>query len=734
MKHAIRALVLLLVAERACAQDAAVRKIALPNLDPQVAAKLALLDARLQIVHEPGQAAIIVGNLCGPAPFAAVLPVLGDARNNEAWEQLPDEYYRVMQESGEALVAFGRAHGAGQCAVQVRRYCHERLALLPAASLAHYRQRVDAEAKALLEQGRQARAPAPLRRLVDEFFCSSCGDQALDMLGDLAFERGRFDEARHWWGLLVPLDPADGAPLRFPNPQVDLIGIEAKQILAMIFQGRLNESAVAIARFEERHPRAAGHLAGRTGPFAATLAKTLAEFRREKIANNADAWPTFAGAPSRNRVLSWGLSWEDGPTWQVPLPALFAAPERSALTRRAAFHPIIIDNQVLIADHRSVISYHLLTGKELFRYDLIRAGLRSPGSPLRDEYRLPRFTLSADRQRVYARLGRQGLSAKKDQPSYLVCLDLADKRELWHLEAPGDDKSIGFFEGAPLVDDGRLYVALSKLTDRQVATSIVCYDTAGRQRWRREVCECPEFDSDVNGPRYRQHLLTLAGGQIVYCAHTGAIVAVDAATGQPTWAIRYPSRGPLIADYEPSPRDLAPCIYADGHIYAAPLDCERIFCIDANTGRVRWEADGIEAVHLLGVAHGRLFVATREGMRALLTSGGQIDWAAQPSDGRLPSLGRGVLAGTSIYWPTPSRSLAVTMLGGELDQDSTRMQMLPAGNWAAGQGCLAIAGLSDLYVFVPADQQPGRFPTTPRPDALLKSRWPNFAAVPANIR
>src|SRR5207253_8221101 len=122
-------------------------------------------------------------------------------RNQDVWEQLPDEYYRMTQESGDALVTLTEPMpylGVGWSSGQVRRLCHQRLASLPRASLEIYRQRVDTEATALLEQGRRARSPVPLRRLVDELFCSTAGDQALDLLGDLAFERGHFDEARHW--------------------------------------------------------------------------------------------------------------------------------------------------------------------------------------------------------------------------------------------------------------------------------------------------------------------------------------------------------------------------------------------------------------------------------------------------------------------------------------------------------------------------------------------------------
>jgi hypothetical protein len=322
-------------------------------------------------------------------------------------------------------------------------------------------------------------------------------------------------------------------------------------------------------------------------------------------------------------------------------------------------------------------------------------------------------------------------SAELGDASYLVCLDLTQpeahkKRELWHVQASADDKSPAFFEGAPLVHDGRVYIALSKLVGRHVLTLIECYDVLGRKRWSREVCDCPEFEENGKGPRHRQHLLTLAGGQIVYCSHAGAIVAVDAWTGQPTWGVRYPSRGPLTIEHMPSPRDLTPCVYADGLVFAAPLDSDRLFCVDSVTGQPRWELEGVEVVHLLGVAHGRLFAATRDGVLSIHAATGQIDWA-QPSEGRLPSLGRGLIAGRWLFWPTQDAELpyrAVTLRTGEPPNfDPTRLNTLPVGNLAYGQGCLVIAGLSELVVYVPANKIKQLPPPDVRPEARFDLRF-----------
>src|SRR5262249_19619742 len=134
---------------------------------------------------------------------------------------------------------------------------------------------------------------------------------------------------------------------------------------------------------------------------------------------------------------------EDGPAWQVAPPTLNVngkggvtdrVPGQNPALRQLAFHPVIVNNQVLIADHRSVASYHLATGKLRFRYTLadIEAGIDA-------KVALPRFTLSADHERAYVRLGKPGMGTNEKGASYLVCLDLKDhavaklgsERELW---------------------------------------------------------------------------------------------------------------------------------------------------------------------------------------------------------------------------------------------------------------------------------------------------------------
>src|SRR5262249_6823567 len=149
-------------------------------------------------------------------------------------------------------------------------------------------------------------------------------------------------------------------------------------------------------------------------------------------------------------------------------------------------------------------------------------------------------------------------------------------------------------------------------------------------------------------------------GGLYYCSHAGAVVALDAATGSSLWGVRYASRGPKTAEGTPSPRELAPCVYADGRLYVAPLDSDYLWCFDAASGAVLWQCDGVEVVHLLGVTRGRLYFTTTRGLECLATNtgsrgralqaNGQSPWV-QPAEGRLPGLGRGLLAGSWLLWP-----------------------------------------------------------------------------------
>jgi outer membrane protein assembly factor BamB/tetratricopeptide (TPR) repeat protein len=498
--------------------------------------------------------------------------------------------------------------------------------------------------------------------------------------------------------------------LLVPGGAADPARIGAKQILALAFQGERRLAESELQALQRRYPQARGNLAGTEGPYTKIIAKVIENLPNAPVGEGP--WATFAGSSSRNGVCERCPSdrwWADGPTWRVSLFSEKNVLPRPGVNRPIRYHPVIGEDKVLITDDRTVTAYHLLTGKELFRFDPFAAGPGPHAERVADA-----FTLTMSDGCIFARLKKsQGMQEK----SFLMCLEMIaeegkpDKvhvRERWRIPAKEDSQ----FEGAPLVHDGLVTIAYSRSIDKRIKTSLACFDAAtGRSRWRQEICDVPEIDK----ARRRNHLLTQAGSFVVYGSDSGAVIAVDQHSGKRIWGLRYLSRGLETKDGTPSPRELCPPLFSGGRLFIAPADSDRIFCLDAQTGQTLWERGGIEVVHLFGVANGRLIFTTPQGLRALQADTGldQGGWL-QPAVGRLVPFGRGLLAGDWVFWPTRDPKFpvrAVTQERGEQElperdgmpamiMDPNRLRLLRPGNMALGNGCLVVAGPDELVGYV----------------------------------
>jgi outer membrane protein assembly factor BamB/tetratricopeptide (TPR) repeat protein len=702
-------------------------------------------------------------------PPAAVFPGEGKAtakRLDEArklivakkWDEALEEFQAILETGGDDLVPIDARES-----VQARRLCHALIAALPAEALTAYRKRVDPQAQSWLDVGAARHDEVLLRKIVDQMFCSTPGERAVDLLGDLAFERGLFDEALAWWRLLEPSgdrkEPG-GPALAYPGAKITPALIQAKQLLARLYQGSIADWDAELKAYRDRHGRAEGTLAGSKGIYADLLADLARRHARGE--KPLVEWTTFGGDARRSLVpptpprfldrLS-GLC-QEGPTWRFDLQerkAAKATPRRgervasaSTWAREMAFHPLIVWPHLLVADARYVTAFDLRNGKAETWYDAarfnggIKPNLKLP-TPITDL----RYTLTVAEGCLFARLGAQTVrdvqpdpdkrdaEAEANNESLLVCLSLkpgkGGDRLRW--QARAIDKGHAVFEGAPVVRDGLVYIAATRVTGDRTTTAIQCYpveaNTVPPLRWSVDVCETRELQGEKNKERTRHHLLTLAGRALVYCSHSGAIVAVDARTGQRLWAVRYPIKVDKSA--EAAFRDLMPCIAAAGRLYVAPADSDRILCLDPTTGVVLWEYEGVQVVQLLGVAHGKLIFTTGRrpvdeskpyGLRAIDATDGDDDpekrkgWYC-PTDGGLTPMGRGLLIGDLVLWPTDQTSSehpgcwvkAVRQSDGDQPDDPTLLHQVPVGNLVYADGCLAVADREGVSVFVPPEKR-----------------------------
>lgn len=672
---------------------------------------------------------------------------------NQQWAEAIEIYQRVIQQFGDKVAELPGSDPASDptglttLQIDLRLYCQRRLAELPPEALAIYRARVDSQAEALYRIGENGRDHAALRKLVGQMFCSSWGDDALDLLGDLAFQDGRFGEALGYYRQILPDRAGERLGLIYPDPEVDLAQVAAKKILCWAALGEDSATARGLEDFVGAYPENEGSLAGRTGKLSRILAEALSQDRL-KPPPQADArWPTFAGSPARTKVAPGPID-VGSFQWKVELetaaPSRFVSRAQPFANRASppipperllAYHPIILGDQVIIANDRRVVAYNLgdrPASESLSSVRMVWQHEHEPGSvpsATRPSSTVPRFTLTAQGDRIFARMGhstqpsiRQMGSAPQ---SYLVAIDRAQEGKLlWRRSAsslslpdrrPDAIPRFLGFEGAPVADSRNVYVALTE-PDALMKLYVACLDAeSGTTRWIRYVGSAAGMDggqpfamngiAGMNGPsgEVGNRLLSLDGPTLYYQTNMGAVAALDTETGGIRWVATYPRQEPN--PLNPSARrELNPAILHDGLVLVAPEDAAAVFAFDALTGRLVWKSDPVpdevRLSHLLGVAKGHL-IATGDRVLWFDLRTGKLDRSWPEGARAYEGFGRGLLAGDAIYWPTRGEIQV-------LDQETGRREppiklqetfQTPGGNLAAGDGYLVIAQTDSLVVF-----------------------------------
>ena len=446
---------------------------------------------------------------------------------DQKWDEAVETLRQVMENSEGKLLGVTENRFVG-----LRDYCQMQLASLPPDALKLYRGRIDPAARKWYEEGMANHDPRFLRKIVDQCFASSWGDDALLALGDMALESGDYATARWYWERIVPHPPPAGQAAAwpgYPDTDLSLASVRARLVLASILEGSTAKASEELQQFTRLHAEARGWLGGREVNYVEALGAMLSESASGATASLSSSeastvgqdnrgtrlwprqpqifdWPTFAGSPARNTISP--RKFDAGPVaWRLPLPQV-AAPfsDRVAsgataglsssvesMADRAAtlsYHPAIVGDLVLINTAREILAVRLGTGKPawgrvdaaIFREQLDQsaADLIPPSNTLGT----PRFTSTVFGGKLFAYMGSGITSLPQGQtsairPGYLVCLDLAaEGRLLWKI-APEEGWA---FDGSPVADNTGVYVAMRRIDIRPRAY-VACFDAqSGRLR------------------------------------------------------------------------------------------------------------------------------------------------------------------------------------------------------------------------------------------------------------
>ncbi len=713
-------------------------------------------------------------------------------------EEAVETIRRVLEDEGEKLLAIKADDWTSQhgytCYVPVRELCHLRLAMahrLAPEALASYRRRVDPLARRWYDDAVRRRDDMLLRRIVEQMFVSSYGDNALFQLSEIALERGEFAKARgyleridrqlrapktadetlgRWsarplwlairdvdldekWDDLKPLvvEPQFDSWLAYPDTDLELADVRARLVLASILEGNHERAEIERTLLQKLHPDAEGKIGGKTGVYHEQL-KTLIEVSRGwDVVPNARGWPTFAGSTSRSSNGRRDLDFRPTAIWQVDLLPVSTEREFVGLGRpriaedgrgALSYHPLVVGDLVLWNTSKRILAHRLrdvepvwgfIGGEdgEQFRQEIYPSAggdeqareFEAFPSPRRPHLGAPRFTMTAHGNKVFGRLGDVVTGSRdakeqrqRTQRSYLVGIDLAKQGKMLPEFPILPDRDVRWeFEGAPISDGSRLYVAM-RYTTREGALPelhVACYPLPAVQLsddilqrppvWRTKICNA-ETPAGGELDEVTHVLLSMHEGTIYCNTNMGAVAAIEPSIGDIKWLTRYP-RSPLRPTNPDRSdlhyfRDLNPCLCHQDMVVVAPADCDQIFALDSVSGRPIWENSNVDAIHLLGV-----------GANHLIASGLYLYWidvftgetaaqfpakrgGAKKGIGRPTphGYGRGILSGGRVVWPT-RESILVFDQRIEPDTRLPRLTRQPIqfANMAVGTGNLVLA-------------------------------------------
>lgn len=570
-----------------------------------------------------------------------------------------DDLQRIMDEASTDLVSWDAKHYR----TALWRINLD-LARLPPDALKNYQDQIEIPARKLLEAGKRTRDTGPLWQLVDRYFVSRPADEGLLLLGDILFERGEFRTAELLWHRLIPDGNAD---IAYPDSKADPAQLHARIVLAAFFAGDTDRAKAGLSAFQAKFPNAKGTLAGKDGLLAAILAEQLKTTRKPQLSTNDGAnWLTFGGGSDHSSSVGVQLprEWRKTPMWEKALPTRFS-------NHTAYGHPVVTNGQVFVTDGLQLLGFDLLTGKTTVRQTIFT----SSSNPFSEEKSAPDPcpSLTIAGGMLYVRTGpfvfkALGLfgNARMDDSTiacYALRPDLSEGvKELWKMKPPGGDgKSPIMWEGAPQVSGRRMWAAYARVENGRIVHGVACYDPADttvepdHPAWVVDICDSPITVENEN--RIRQELVTLAGRNVVFCSNTGAVVALDAATGRRAWAFRYPRsrKGDAGRSVDPTP-----AVAYGGRLFVAPTDGEHVYALDPETGEKIWESSGsAEGIQIVGVSAGKLIISVSRpvrGIRALNVGDGSYlgpqGWV-QDRYFVTQNCGRGFVTDDRILWPTP---------------------------------------------------------------------------------
>jgi outer membrane protein assembly factor BamB/tetratricopeptide (TPR) repeat protein len=534
-------------------------------------------------------------------------------------------YQTVIEKFPESLIQVSDGGVFGPAAL----YVQQRLLRLPPAELNFYRLNYDPQARDLLQAARARHSIVGIHEIAAFHRATSYGAKALYELGVAALDMGYYDEAAEYL-----------EQIRDWHPEQDMDPIALRYQLAFAyrllnrkkeFDGLLGELRSRLAKEKNAGAWNLDALAKLTPDAIKGVAK------RTDIATRPFSFSEYTPVVSMKDALS-----SDSHVWNVELPRAPGATQddRPSDGELLPFHnPSVSGHSIFYKHYNRIYCRSIVTGRLRWSFEV--------GPVDRDITRLVEWGKSksyrwitqwysdqgilVDEERVYANVRAYG---RRDS---LVALDRVTGEMRWGAGAirPLDENDMTMrYDATPALGVDAVFVPWSRDEGEgsdhiytAVGLSALTKET-GEVRWRVPLCQLSPTATTQSKSGIRVLSSTpLVQEGVIYCAtNAGVVAALDEASGNVRWLVRYPhcfshgDRGGWHINahddisffqhqHGPHFNNRPPLLIGD-LLIVTPTDSDHMLCIDRRTGMVKWSNFMPNALHLAGLtSKGELIVA-----------------------------------------------------------------------------------------------------------------------------
>lgn len=484
---------------------------------------------------------------------------------------------------------------------------------------------------------------ATLRKLFDQYFITSVGDQAADRLGDALYETGDYLGAAAAWDAILT---------DFPDTALPRLKLQTKRGLALARAGQWDQFDALLKNVRETAAGQTVTIGGKqvvSAEFLASLPRTSSVPTTQPTTRPADTQPSpgpqqpFALPPGDEPL--WYVRFFDE-TLQQQLQTQMMQGYVNAGALNGYVPPAGTDGRRVYVNLLGVVfAVDAQTGKLVWRTRKF--------SELGDKFQMflgygvdiTRYSLVTAPEANAVLVSGINLDRLNygNEPARLVCLagdtgaiKWSSANVGWAASGSGAGASNWSMAGPPLVSGKTLYVVAHRAGGQEMTLFAVSLDT-GKSEW------AVPLGTPQAGSNYRGQLMAPApalveyGGSVYVLTNNGALLAVNVAARRLDWAFTYDMPGIIDAEtmmnfgYNMPPSRDAPgaAVVRDGVLYLKETGGAEMYAIDLAGPSLRWRRP-LSPRETIGRIRNEFVFLAGEDVSALDLRGDRtLKWSAQ---------------------------------------------------------------------------------------------------------